>query len=71
MITACYRWVAEHCCRHPHELRRAAAGRMWLECAVCGRETAGIVVMRSSEAPDRDTQIDVTIASTRTAHAAA
>jgi len=70
MITTCCRWIAQRCCRHPHDLRRAAAGRMWLECAACGRETAGIVVMRGFEPPTRDTQVEITIASARTQVAA-
>lgn len=71
MITTCCRWIAQRCCRHPHDLRRAAAGRMWLECAVCGRETAGIVVVPGSAASTRHKQINVTVASTRAAQAAA
>jgi len=42
---------------------------MWLECAACGRETAGIVVMRGSKPPVRDKQIEI-IASARTQVAA-
>jgi hypothetical protein len=71
MITTCCRWIAQRCCKHPHDLRRAAAGRMWLECAVCGRETAGIVVMRGSEAPPRDPQLEMTVVRPRAAQAAA
>jgi hypothetical protein len=44
---------------------------MWLECAVCGRETAGIVVVPGSAASTRHKQINVTVASTRAAQAAA
>jgi hypothetical protein len=43
---------------------------MWLECAACGRETAGIVVRRGSELPTRDKQIDFTLAGTRAQAAA-
>ena len=38
------RWFARFFCTHPHDLRRAGGGRMWLECADCGRETRGIEV---------------------------
>jgi len=70
MITTCCRWIAQRCCRHSHDLRRAAAGRMWLECAACGRETAGIVVMRGCARPARDEEIDITMADVRTQVAA-
>jgi hypothetical protein len=43
------RWLERVFCSHPHDLRRAAGGRMWLECADCGRETQGIVVRPAAE----------------------
>jgi hypothetical protein len=42
------RCITQRCCRHD-DMRRTGDGRMWLECAACGRETSGIRV-RSREA---------------------
>lgn len=44
---------------------------MWLECAVCGRETAGILVVPGSAAPVRRKEIDLAVSDTRAAQAAA
>jgi DNA-binding response OmpR family regulator len=34
-------WIARHCCRHD-EIRRAGAGRLWMECRRCGRTSPGM-----------------------------
>jgi hypothetical protein len=41
---AFFAWVNRHLCKHANQLRRSGNGRMWLECADCGRETGGIPV---------------------------
>ena len=44
-VTRVCNWIARHCCQHD-EIRRAGAGRLWMECRTCGRTSPGITVRR-------------------------
>jgi hypothetical protein len=44
-VTRVCNWIAQHCCHHD-EIRRAGAGRFWMECRSCGRRSPGITVRR-------------------------
>jgi hypothetical protein len=47
-------------CEH-EDIRRAAGGRMWLECLKCGRETKGIVIAINSVDQPSDKHAEIRI----------